>query len=122
MTGNRSRIRPEAIPTAVPPSERGHFEIAPEPDRPGQFRLWLYGDGSQGKPRSILLTQRDIRGLSMWFRQSAEPSEVPQQSRPAATSQTRPTDEPTGPPQAWWRPRGPSNAAAAGRAPEPTPE
>ena len=108
MTGNRSRFRPEAIPTAIPPSERGHFEIAPEPDRPGQFRLWLYGDGGRGKPRSILLTRRDARGLAMWVHQLAETPDIPRQGRPAATPQTRPTTESTDLPQAWWRPRGPS--------------
>jgi hypothetical protein len=108
MTGNRSRFRPEAIPTAIPPSERGHLEIAPEPDRPGQFRLWLYGDGSRGKPRSILLTRRDVRGLAMWAGRLAETPDVPQQGHPAVTPQTGPATAQTGQPQAWWRPRAPS--------------
>ena len=34
MTGNRGRFRPEPIPAAIPASERGHFEGAPEPGRP----------------------------------------------------------------------------------------
>jgi len=67
MTGNRSTFRPEPIPAAIPASERGHFEIAPGPARPGQFRLWLYGDGDHGKPRSILLTRRDVRGLCVFL-------------------------------------------------------
>ena len=67
MTGNRGRFRPEPIPAAIPASERGHFEVAPEPGRPGQFRLWLYGDGGQGKPRSVLLTLRDVRGLCVFL-------------------------------------------------------
>ena len=67
MTGNRGTFRPEAIPAAVPPSMRGYIEVAPEPGRPGQFRLWLYGDGSQRGPRSILLTLRDVRGLCMFL-------------------------------------------------------
>jgi hypothetical protein len=108
MTGNRSRFRPEAIPTAIPPSERGHLEIAPEPDRPGQFRLWLYGDGGRGKPRSILLTRRDVRGLAMWAAQLAETPDVPQQGHPAVTPQATPATGQTGQPQAWWRPRAPS--------------
>jgi hypothetical protein len=67
MTGHRAIFRPEAIPAAIPASERGHFEIAPEPARPGQFRLWVYGDGGPGRPRSILLTLRDVRGLCMFL-------------------------------------------------------
>ena len=67
MTGNRGVFRPEPIMAAIPASERGHFEIAPEPARPGQFRLWMCGDGGQGRPRSILLTVRDVRGLCMFL-------------------------------------------------------
>jgi hypothetical protein len=67
MTGNRGTFRPEAILGAIPPSMRGYFEAAPEPGRPGQFRVWLYGDGSRGKPRSILLTRRDLRGLCVFL-------------------------------------------------------
>jgi len=67
MTGGRGTFRPEPIPAAIPASERGHVEIAPEPVRAGQFRLWLYGDGSQGPPRSILLTRRDVRGLQLFL-------------------------------------------------------
>jgi hypothetical protein len=63
MTGNRGRFRPEPITAAIPASERGYFEIAPEPARPGQFRLWLYGDGNRARSRSILLTLRDVHGL-----------------------------------------------------------
>jgi len=63
MTGNRSTFRPEPIPAAIPASERGYLEAAPEPARPGQFRLWLYGDGNRLRPRSILLTLRDVHGL-----------------------------------------------------------
>jgi hypothetical protein len=66
MTDHRGTFRPEPVP-AVPPSERGHFEVAPEPGRPGQFRLWLYGDGGQRGPRSILLTLRDVRGLCVFL-------------------------------------------------------
>jgi len=65
--GNRGTFRPEPIPAAIPASERGYFKVAPEPGRPGQFRLWLYGDGSQRGPRSILLTLRDVRGLCMFL-------------------------------------------------------
>jgi len=67
MTGRRGTFRPEPIPAAIPASERGHFEVALEPGRPGQVRLWLYGDGGQGRPRSILLTLRDVRGLCMFL-------------------------------------------------------
>jgi hypothetical protein len=45
MTGHRDTFRPEALPATIPASERGHFEAAPEPGRPGQVRLWLTGDG-----------------------------------------------------------------------------
>jgi hypothetical protein len=108
MTSHRGTFRPELIPAAIPASQRGHFEIAPEPARPGQFRLWLYGDGNQSKRATILLTIRDVRGLSMWFRQLAETPEGQQQSRPAAKPQTKPPTEPAGQPQARWRPGGPS--------------
>jgi len=81
MTGSRGTFRPEAIPAAIPASERGHIEIAPEAARPGPFRLWLYEDGSQGKLRSILLIQRDVRGLCMFLRQLAEPPEMRQGGR-----------------------------------------
>jgi hypothetical protein len=67
MTGTRGVFRPEPIPAAIPASERGHFEIAPEPARPGQFRLWISGDGGRSRPRSILLTIRDVRGLRMFL-------------------------------------------------------
>jgi hypothetical protein len=67
MTGNRGTFRPEPIPAAIPASERGHFEVAPEPGRPGKFRLWLYGDGGQRKPSSILLTPRDVRGVCVFL-------------------------------------------------------
>jgi hypothetical protein len=67
MTGRCGTFRPEPIPAAIPASERGHFEVALEPGRPGQVRLWLYGDGGQGRPRSILLTLRDVRGLCMFL-------------------------------------------------------
>jgi hypothetical protein len=63
MTDTRDKFRPEPIPAAIPASERGYFAVAPEPTRPGQFRLWLYGDGNRARPRSILLTLRDVRGL-----------------------------------------------------------
>jgi len=63
MTDTRSKFRPEPIPAAIPASERGYFAVAPEPARPGQVRLWLYGDGNRARPRSILLTRRDVRGL-----------------------------------------------------------
>ena len=61
--GKHGRFRPEPIPAAIPDSERGYFELAPGPTRPGQFRLWLYGDGNRRRPRSILLTLRDVHGL-----------------------------------------------------------
>jgi hypothetical protein len=68
MTGHRGTFRPEPIPAAIPASERGYFEAAPEPARAGQWRLWLYGDGSQGKrPSRILLTVRDVRGLRLFL-------------------------------------------------------
>lgn len=67
MTDRRGTFRPEPIPAAIPASERGHFEVALEPGRPGQVRLWLYGDGGQGRPRSILLTLRDVCGLCMFL-------------------------------------------------------
>ena len=67
MTGRRGTFRPEPIPAAIPASERGHFEVAPEPGRPGRFRLWMYGDGGQRKPSSILLTLRDVRGLCVFL-------------------------------------------------------
>ena len=67
MTSRRGTFRPEPIPAAIPVSERGHFEVALEPGRPGQVRLWMYWDGGQGRPRSILLTLRDVRGLCMFL-------------------------------------------------------
>ena len=67
MTGHRGVFRPEPVPAAIPASERGHFEVALEPGRPGQVRLWTYGEGGQGRPRSILLTLRDVRGLCMFL-------------------------------------------------------
>jgi hypothetical protein len=67
MTGCRRTFRPEPIPAAIPASERGHFEVAPEPGRPGKFRLWVYGDGGQRRPSSILLTLRDVRGLCIFL-------------------------------------------------------
>ena len=67
MTGNRGVFRPEPVPAAIPASERGHFEVALEPGRSAQVRLWLYGDGGQGRPRSILLTLRDVRRLCMFL-------------------------------------------------------
>jgi hypothetical protein len=110
MTGHRDTFRPEALPATIPASERGHFEAAPEPGRPGQVRLWLYGDGGQGKPRSIVLTRRDLRGFMMFLHRLAEAPEATQDSRSAARSQTKSLTElapgPTDPPQAWWRPRG----------------
>jgi hypothetical protein len=106
MTGHRDIFRPGAIPAMIPASERGRFEAAPEPGRPGQFRLWLYGDGCQGKPRSIVLTRRDLRGLILFMHQLAEPPEVAQADRPVTRSQARSTPGPADPPQAWWRPRG----------------
>ena len=60
-------VRPEPIPAAIPVSERGRFEVALEPGQPGQVRLWMYGDGGQGRPRSILLTLGDVRGLCMFL-------------------------------------------------------
>jgi hypothetical protein len=68
MTDTRSKFRPEPIPAAIPPTERGYFAVAPEPTRPGQVRLWLYGDGNRARPpRSILLTLRDVHGLRMFL-------------------------------------------------------
>lgn len=66
MTGYRGTFRPAATPR-IPASERGHFEIAPEPGRPGEFRLRLYGDGHRSQPRSILLTLRDVHGFGMFL-------------------------------------------------------
>jgi hypothetical protein len=84
LTGDRGTFRPAPVPAAVPASQRGHIEVAPDPARPGMYRLWLHGDGSQGKPRSILLTQRDVRGLIMFLRPLAEPPDIPRQGRGAA--------------------------------------
>jgi hypothetical protein len=106
MTGHRGTFKPEAISATIPASERGHFEAAPEPGRPGQFRLWLYGDGSQGKPRSIVLTRRDVRSFMMFLHQLAEPPEVTQDDRSVTRPQTKPATGPADSPQAWWRPKG----------------
>jgi hypothetical protein len=62
----RSRFQPEPIPAAVPASTRGYIEAAPQPDRAGQFRVWLRGDGSPGRPSTIPLTRGDI-GRLCWF-------------------------------------------------------
>lgn len=59
----RIRFTPEPITTAIPPSQRGWIEATPEADRPGQFRVWLHGDGAPARPRSLLLTAADIRRL-----------------------------------------------------------
>jgi len=68
MTDTRDKFRPEPIPAAIPPTERGYFAVAPEPTRPGRFRLWLYGDGNRARPpRTILLTRRDVHGLRMFL-------------------------------------------------------
>src|SRR5580700_7192145 len=68
MTDTRDKFRPEPIPAAIPASERGYFAVAPEPARPGQSRLWLYGDGNRARPpRTILLTRRDVHGLRMFL-------------------------------------------------------
>ena len=64
----RSRFQPEPIPAAVPASTRGYIEAAPQPNRAGQFRVWLRGDDSPGRPSSILLTRGDI-GRLCWFLQ-----------------------------------------------------
>jgi hypothetical protein len=78
MNGNRISYRPEPIPAAIPPSMRGYFEAAPEPARPGMFRVWLHGDCSQTRPRSILLTRSDIRRFCSALCQLAESQEVGQ--------------------------------------------
>jgi hypothetical protein len=83
MTDDRGTFRPSPIPSAIPASQRGHIEVAPDPARPGMYRLWVYGDGG-GKPRSILLTQRDVRGLVMFLRPLAEPPDIPRQGRSAS--------------------------------------
>jgi hypothetical protein len=59
----RLRFTPEPVTTAVPPSQRGWIEAAPEPGRAGQYRLWLHGDGATDRPRSLLVTAADIRRL-----------------------------------------------------------
>ena len=92
MTGNRGTFRPEAIPAAVPPSMRGYFEVAPEPGRPGQWRLWLRGDGSQSKPRSILLTRGDVRRFCAFLYRATEPQEVTPGNGMVSRSQTRSRD------------------------------
>ena len=65
---SRSRFQPEPIPAAIPTSTRGYVEAAPQPNRAGQFRVWLHGDDSPGRPSSILLTRGDI-GRLCWFLQ-----------------------------------------------------
>jgi hypothetical protein len=67
-----THFQPEPIPAAIPPSERGYIEAAPEPGRAGRSGLWLYGDGSPDMPRSILLTHEDIRRLCWFLRRLAE--------------------------------------------------
>ena len=91
MTGDRGTFRPEPIPAAIPGSERGRFEAAPEPARPDRIRLWVYGDGGRGKPRSILLTRRDVRGLCQFLGQLAG---QPEQTRPALQPQAGPRRRP----------------------------
>ncbi len=54
----------------------------------GQVRLWLYGDGSQGKPRSIVLTRRDLRGLTLYLDQLANAPAASQEGRSGTSSQT----------------------------------
>jgi hypothetical protein len=108
MTGHRDTFQPAALPATIPASERGHFEAASEPGRPGQVRLWLYGDGSQGKPRSIVLTRRDLRGFILYLDRLANVPEVTQDDRPMTRSQAESAPGPTDPPQAqaWYRSRG----------------
>jgi hypothetical protein len=60
---SRIRFNPEPITVAIPPSERGYIEAAAEAGHPGYVRVWLHGDGSPGRPRSILLTHADVRRL-----------------------------------------------------------
>jgi hypothetical protein len=105
MTGHRDTFRPEALPATIPASERGHFEAAPEPGRPGQVRLWLYGDGGQGKPRSIVLTRRDLRGFILYLGRLANAPAATQEGRWPTSSPTEPAPGPADPPRAWWRPR-----------------
>jgi hypothetical protein len=105
MTGHRDTFRPQALPATIPASERGHFEAAPEPGRPGQVRLWLYGDGGQGKPRSIVLTRRDLRGFILYLDQLANTSTATQDGRSVTKPPTGSPTESADPPQAWWRPR-----------------
>jgi hypothetical protein len=61
-TSNRGVFRPEPIPAAIPASERGHFEIAPE----ASSVCGCTGMAARSRPRSNLLTLRDVRGLRMF--------------------------------------------------------
>jgi hypothetical protein len=78
---NRSRFQPEPIPAATPTSTRGYFEAALQPGRPGQFRVWLHGDGNPDKPSSVLLTSQDIRRLCWFLHRLAESPQIAQGAR-----------------------------------------
>ncbi len=74
VTGGRIRFDPEPVTSAIPPSQRGYIEAAPEPGHPGQIRVWLHGDGSPGMPpRSILLTRADVRRLCAVLHRLTQP-------------------------------------------------
>ena len=59
----RVRFTPEPITSAVPPSQRGHVEVAPERHHRSLLRLWLYPDGPSGLPASLVLSHTDVRRL-----------------------------------------------------------
>jgi hypothetical protein len=75
----RSRFQPEPIPAAVPTSTRGYIEAAPQPNRAGQFRVWLRGDDSPGRPSSILLTRGDIGRLCWFLHRLADSPQMPRE-------------------------------------------
>ena len=104
MTSNRGRFRPEPIPAAILASERGHLEVVPELAWPGQFRLWLYGDGSLPRPCSILMTVRDVRGLRVFLADVERGSQAAPQIVPGTASWPccRCTPEPASPRSAPW--------------------
>lgn len=60
---DRITFCPEPMTSDIPPSMRGWIQLAPEPARPGHYRIWLRGDNAFGEPRSILLTAADVRRL-----------------------------------------------------------
>lgn len=82
---NRSRFQPEPIPAATPTSTRGYIEAAPQPDHPGQFRVWLHGDGHPDSPSSVLLTNQDIRRLCWFLHRLTESPQVAEGARLVST-------------------------------------